>query len=78
MQSRGYEWEVHPYDHRQAVVASGITDNEDRARAHVEHVLTTEPGRARWGMVALGGINRVICLRHDDGLTWQPMFPTPS
>lgn len=72
---RGVEWEVHPHDPRhEPVVASGITDDADKARSHVEQVLEAEPGRARWGEIITGASGGEACLRHDDGLAWVPRY----
>jgi hypothetical protein len=75
-----YTWEVHPYDPRkEPIVASGMTDDRDRAKQHVEHVLTTDPVRARWGEVAITGTTGgEACLRRDGTLVWLPRFPTPQ
>lgn len=72
-----YAWVVYPADSTQPMTATGVTDDEGKARGLVETILRIS-GDHGWGEVIAGGIERDVCRRTASGFAWRPMFPGPE
>lgn len=74
--TKAWVWEVRPKDRTAPIVATGIRDNEDQAKADVVEAMKAQPSTADHGYLSgpKGVVERCIRARNDE-LTWIKEMP---